>query len=169
MSNETGHVPLSRALKIKNRMAQRLGELDELIVNYNSLPLGQKEYDVRELLRERLELSIYLVELKATISQVNQPVQKTIFEMAECKSLVAMLKRVSTKHGPVIEGYQSTRIDYAAQFRKADVDREVRKVEKEIDRLQEELDRFNYQTSVAVERKLLEDFGAETATDGGAR
>lgn len=165
MSSETTNVPLSRALKLKNRMAQRLGELDELIVTYNSLPLGQMEYDVRQLLRERLELAMHLVELKSAISQVNQPVQKTIFELAECKSLVAMLKRVPTKHGPVIEGYQSTRIDYAAQMRKTDIDREVRRVEKEIDRLQEILDRFNYQTSIAVPTRLLGTYGAEAGQD----
>src|SRR5262249_53235229 len=167
MSNESIHVPLSRALKIKNRMAQRLGELDKLIVNYNSLPLGQLEYDVRQLLRERLDLSMYLVRSKAAIPQVNQPVQKTIFEMAECKALVAMLRRVSTRHGPVVEGYQSTRIDYAAQMRKPDIDREVRRVEKEIDRLQDVLDRFNYQTSVAIDPKLLAADEAEPAKDGG--
>jgi hypothetical protein len=165
MSNETIRVPLSRALKIKNRMAQRLGELDELMVNYNSLPLGQMEYDVRQLLRERLELSMHLVELKTAISQVNQPVQKTIFEMAECKALVAMLRRVSTKHGPVVEGYQSTRIDYAAQMRKTDIDREVRRVEKEIDRLQDILDRFNYQTAIAIAQKLFTAYGAEPEKD----
>ena len=165
MSNETIRVPLSRALKIKNRMAQRLGELDELMVNYNSLPLGQMEYDVRQLLRERLELSMHLVELKTAISQANQPVQKTIFEMAECKALVAMLRRVSTKHGPVVEGYQSTRIDYAAQMRKTDIDREVRRVEKEIDRLQDILDRFNYQTAIAIDQKLFAAYGAEPGKD----
>jgi len=164
--SDTVVVPICRALKLKNRMAQHLRELDELIVSYNSLPVGQVEYDVRQLLRQRLELAMRLVAVKTTISQANQPIQKTIFEMAECKSLVAMLKRVSTKHGPVVEGYQSVRLDYSAQLRKADVDREVRKVEKEIDRLQDELDRFNYQTSVAIERKLLEDFGAESAPDG---
>jgi hypothetical protein len=163
--SEPIHVPLSRALKLKNRMVQRLAELDELIVTYNSLPLGQMEYDVRVLLRERLELAMQVVELKSAISQINQPLQKTIFEMAECKALVAMLKRVSTRHGPVIEGYQSTRIDYAAQLRKTDIDREVRRVEKEIDRLQDILDRFNYQTSIAVEKRLLETFGAESAPD----
>jgi hypothetical protein len=160
-------VPISRVLKLKNRMAQRLRELDELITTYNSLPVGQIEYDVRQLLRERLELAMRLVAVKTAISQANQPIQKTIFEMAECKSLVAMLKRISTKHGPVIEGYQSVRLDYAAQMRKADVEREVRKVEKEIDRLQDELDCFNYQSSVTIERKLLEEFGAESAPDGG--
>jgi hypothetical protein len=165
MSSETTHIPLSRALKIKNRMVQRLGELDELIVTYNSLPLGQMEYDVRLLLRERLELAMQLVELKSAISQVNQPIQKTIFEMAECKSLTAMLKRVNTRHGPVVEGYQSTRIDYAAQMRKTDIDREVRRVEKEIDRLQDILDRFNYQTSLAVDQKLLAAYGAEAKSE----
>jgi hypothetical protein len=165
MGTELANVPLSRALKIKNRMAQRLAELNGLITAYNSLPLGQVEYDVRVLLRERLELAMRLVELKTTISHVNLPIQKTIFEMAECKALVAMLRGVSTRHGPVVEGYQSVRMDYAAQLRKADIDREVRRVEKEIDRLQDILDRFNYQTSITVEKRLLEDFGAESAPD----
>jgi hypothetical protein len=161
MSNETTLINLSRALKLKNRMAQRLGELDQIIIAYNSQPEGQQEYDVRQLYRDRLELAMQLVELKTIISQANQPVQKLIFELAECKSLIAILRKVDTKHGIVVEGYSGTKMTYAAQFRKADIDREVRRVEKEIDRLQDELDRFNYNTTVLIDRRILETFGGE--------
>jgi hypothetical protein len=158
-------INLSRALKLKNRMVQRLSELDGLIATYNSRPEGEQEYDVRQLYRDRLELAMQLVEVKTAISRANQPVQKLIFELAECKSLIANLRKVETRHGTVAEGYAGTKINYVAQFRKPDVDREVRRVEKEIDRRQDELDRFNYNTNVSVDRRLLVDFGSEARPD----
>jgi hypothetical protein len=165
MTPETFAITLSRALKLKNRLVHRLAELDQLLVTYNSLPEGQEEYDVRQLYRERLELAMHLVELKSAISLANQPVQKIIFELAECKSLIATLRNINTRHGTVVEGYSGTKVTYVAQFRKTDIDREVRRVEKEIDRLQDELDRFNYDTTVAIDPRLLTAFGGEQ-TDG---
>jgi hypothetical protein len=162
MSTQTTTINLSRALKLKNRLARRFAELDQILVNYNSQPEGQQEYDVRQVYRDRLELAMQLVEVKTAISLANQPVQKLIFELAECKSLIANLRNVQTRHGIVVEGYPGTRMTYVAQFRKADIDREVRRVEKEIDRLQDELDRFNYSTTITIDRGLLAAFEAES-------
>jgi hypothetical protein len=152
---ETTRIKLSRALKLKNRVVNRLAKLDELITTCNSTPEGTREYDVRDLFRDRLVLAAKLVQLKTAINAANQPVQQLIFELAECKSLAAMLGRISTQHGSVSEGYSGVRTTYVAQFRKPDVDREVRRVEREIDRIQDELDRFNYETMIAVESELL--------------
>ena len=106
-----------------------------------------------------------LVQLKVAISSTNRPIQGLIFESAECKSLVAMLGRIDTKHGSTAEGYAGTRTNYVAQFRKQGIDREVRRIEKEIDRIQVELDRFNHSTLVAVDASLLAE--SESADAGG--
>lgn len=157
MSTDTTQINLSRALKLKNRVVHRLGQLDNLITRYNSAPEDNQEYDVRELYEARASLAGRLVELKAAISRANQPVQSLIFELAELKSLIAMLGRIDTKNGPVAEGYSATRVVYVAQFRRAEVDREIRRVEREIDRIQNELDQFNYRTLIAVDGSLLAD------------
>jgi len=157
MPMETVQINLSRALKLKNRVVHRLAQLDGLIVNFNSTVEDNQEYDVRELYKGRMVLAAALVRLKTAINAANQPVQQLIFEVAECKATIAMLNKINTRHGPTVEGYSGTRVNYVAQLRKQDVDREVRRIEKEIDRLQDELDRFNHKTLVTVDRALLAD------------
>jgi hypothetical protein len=54
-----------------------------------------------------------------------------------------------------------------AELRKADVDREIRRLEVEIDRLQEELDAFNHRTTVAIDAELLRAIEAVPPIPGG--
>ncbi len=156
-------INLSRALKLKNRVVNRVSQLDNLIISYNSVIEENQEYNVRQLFKSRLVLAEQLVRLKAAISDANQPIQKLIFELAECKALVAMLGKVNTKHGPSVEGFTGSKTNYVAQFRKPDIDREVRKIEKEIDRIQDELDGYNHRTMIAVDASLMAD--AEPPSD----
>lgn len=149
-------INLCRALKLKNRLASRLSRLDSLIVGHNSTVRDFSEFDVRQLYTRRMLLAEQLVELKVQISEANRPIQKQIFEAAECKSACTMLGRIDTKHGPHAEGFGQNLQEFAAQFRKTDINRETRKIENEIDRLQDELDQFNYQTKISVDEKLLE-------------
>jgi hypothetical protein len=152
---EATQVNLSRALKLKNRVVHRLSQLDIQIISDNSTIEGNQDYDVRQLYKARLVLSEQLVGLKVAMNNANQSIQGLIYELAECKALVAMLGKVNTKHGPSVEGFTGAKTTYVAQFRKPDIDKEVRRVEKEIDRIQDELDRFNYRTMIAVDASLL--------------
>jgi hypothetical protein len=154
---ESTQINLSRALKLKNRVIHRLSQLDTLITTCNSTIDGNQEYDTRQLYKARMVLAEQLVRLKGAINAANQPIQGQIYELAECKALIAMLGKVDTKHGLSVEGYSGTKTHYVAQLRKPDVDREVRRVEQEIDRLQDELDRFNHRTQIAVDASLLAD------------
>ncbi|VTS06086.1 hypothetical protein [Tuwongella immobilis] len=154
---EMTQINLSRALKLKNRVVHRLSQLDMQIITYNSDIEDNQEYDVRLLYKQRMVLAEQLVQLKVALNAANKPIQGLIFELAECKALVAMLGKVNTKHGPSIEGFSGVRTNYVAQFRKPDIDREVRRVEQEIDRIQDELDQFNYRTMIAVDASLLAD------------
>ena len=150
-------INLSRALKLKNRMVHRLGQLDSTITTFNSTTEESQEYNVRKVYKARVIMAADLVRMKVMINAANHPVQHLIFELAECKALIAMLGRVSTKHGPTVEGYSGVRVNYVAQMRKPDIDREVRRVEREIDRIQDDLDRFNYRTKITVPTAWLAD------------
>jgi len=157
---EQVEITLARALKLKNRLAGRLAKLDRDFENYNSLPAGTDRPDLKGLYAERNQLVAQLIELKVALNAANHPVQRTIFELGEAKSLVALLSKTSTKHGKVVEGYQGTEVDYVAQFRKGDIDREVRRLEVVIDRLQEQLDAFNYRTVIGIDAALLREIEA---------
>ena len=105
---------LARTLKLKSRLAGRLAKLDSDFENYNSLPAGTDRPDLKVVYAERNKLAAQLIELKIALNAANQPMQRTIFELGEVKSLVALLSRTSTKHGKVVEGYQGTEVDYTA-------------------------------------------------------
>ncbi len=152
-------ISLARALKLKNRVVHRLNQIDAILVANNSQQEGNHEYDVKALYRQRLEVAMKLVELKAAISAANGPVQKQIFELAECKSHIALLARIDTKHGTSVEGYSGTPVKYVAILRKQEIDRERRQAEAEIDRIQNELDAFNHQTTIPVDPALLTNEG----------
>jgi hypothetical protein len=157
---EQVEITLARALKLKNRLAGRLAKLDSDFENYNSLPAGTDSPDLKALYAERNKLVSRLVELKLALNAANQPVQRTIFELGEAKSLVALLTKTSTRHGKVVEGYHGNEVEYVAQFRKGDIDREVRRLEVVIDRLQEQLDAFNHRTMIRIDSALLQEIEA---------
>lgn len=157
---EKVEITLARALKLKNRVAGRLAKLDSDFETYNSQPDGSDRPDIKALYAERNALAARLIELKVGLSVANQPIQRTIFELGEAKSLVALLAKTSTAHGKAYDSYRGTGIDYVAQFRKSDIDREVRRLEVEIDRLQEQLDSFNHRTQVGIDADLLREIEA---------
>ena len=54
---ETTQINLCRALKLKNRLANRLARLDQQIATHNSSVKDYSEYDVRELYKSRMLLA----------------------------------------------------------------------------------------------------------------
>jgi hypothetical protein len=163
---ERVEITLARALKLKNRLAGRLAKLSNDFETYNSVPAGSDQPDLKALYAERARLVVQLIELKVVINAANQPVQQTIFALAELKSLVALLGKMKTKHGKLVEGYSGTEVEYVAQFRKADVDREVRRLEAQIDRFQEQLDGFNHKTTVSIDASLLSEIESVPPSPG---
>jgi hypothetical protein len=164
--NEPVEITLARSLKLKNRLAGRLAKLDSDFENYNSLPAGTDRPDLKIVYAERTKLVSQLIELKLALNSANQSMQRTIFELGEAKSLVALLTKTSTKHGKVVEGYHGNEVEYTAQFRKGDIDREVRRLEVVIDRLQERLDGFNHRTIIPIDGDLLREIESTPPTPG---
>ncbi len=163
---EQAEITLARALKLKNRLAGRLAKLDTDFESYNSLPAGTDRPDLKVVYADRNKLVARLLELKVALNASNQPMQRTIFELGEAKSLVALLAKTSTKHGKIVEGYHGTEVDYTAQFRKGDIDREVRRLEAVIDRLQEQLDSFNHRTLISIDADMLREIEATPPPPG---
>jgi predicted nucleic acid-binding Zn-ribbon protein len=155
---ETVAISISRALKLKNRVVKEVSRLDALLIEFNSTQEENREfsYNIRELYPERMGLAEKLVGLKTAISKSNVAIQKEIFELAECKAMISVLNRVNTRHGVAYEGYQGTRIMYIAQYRKQEIDKEIRRIEQEIDRIQDVLDSHNHRVKIEVDSEALE-------------
>lgn len=151
-------ITLSKALKLKNRLAGRLAKVQADIQTYNSVPEGQADQvDVKAFMKTREELVQALVGLKASISDANREVQRDIYDLAEKKASAQFLAGVNTRHGPQPAIYPSTtEVKYVAAFKKGEVDAQVVRLEKEIDQLQDKLDSFNHAHKIEVDGRLLE-------------
>jgi hypothetical protein len=156
MANETVEITLARALKLKNRIVGRLNQLSGDLGRYNSVQEGMEQPDIKAIYAHRQELAAQLVDLKTLINQANAPVQRIIYELAECKALLSVLASLNTRHGRVMEGYATKEVTYLAGLRKTEVDQEVRRLEAQADRLQEQLDTFNHATRLRVAAQMLE-------------
>lgn len=157
MASETVRVTLAKSLKLKNRVIGRIAKLDADIKEYNSVPEGKEQVDVKALFEKRNQLVSHLIDLKTAINAANQPIQRHIYELAELKAKIEVFSKLDTKHGKTVEGFSGTPVNYNAQYRKENVDREVRSLEREIDRIQDRLDGFNHETTILVDPTLVED------------
>jgi hypothetical protein len=150
-------ITLAKALKVKNRLAGRLGKVQADIQAYNSVPEGQADQvNVPTLMKTREELVGALVSLKTAINEANREVQRDIYDLAEKKATAQFLGGVNTRHGPQPAVYpNTTEVSYVAALKKADVDALVVRLEYDIDQLQDRLDQFNHAHKIEVDGRIL--------------
>ncbi len=139
------NISLSKAMKIKNRLAGRLGKVQVAIAAYNSMPESRREeVDVVVLDAMRAELVECLISLKTSITIGSQGLQRTIYEVAEKKAEIEFLNGLNTRHGVEPATYTNVAaITYVAAIKMQDVSSRVRKLEVEIDQLQDKIDQYN--------------------------
>jgi hypothetical protein len=156
---------LSKALKLKNRLAGEVARLKAIVQARNVTEVGQEVvYDVKGIVERDLPAAIKnLVTVKAAIACSNggtvedakgitvDGLQDTpywnIFLIAELKGMVELIRGLDTKNGKMTEyrGIRdaSTSVEYVAQVKQADADKLVATLEKQIDEMQDTLDAFN--------------------------
>jgi len=140
---------IAKALKEKNKKVGVIKELNSKIVQNNSIPKGdEREYDIDVLIKEVIEESRSLAELKTKIHTASQPIRSKIFLLSELKSQVASLKKVPTKNGIDRGGYRAETIELTSQVKAKDLEAIIKNLEKEIDAIQEELEKFNHATEI---------------------
>ena len=140
---KTTAISLSKALKVKNRLAGRVAEVTSTIQTYNSAVKGRStEVDVAQLDKDRRQLVDALVSLKAAIHENNRGIYHFLAELEEKKSEIEFLRVLNTRHGTE-PGYQGQAIEYVAVIKKTDVDKRVKQLEREIDALQDKVDAYN--------------------------
>lgn len=141
--NQAG-LSLSKALKVKNRLAGRLAKVNLSIATYNCTVEGRKgEVDVKELDIQRTALVASLVDLKSSIYEANKGIYRSIILIGEKKGEIEFLNGLNTKHGSEPHGYQGTVVTYISVIQKVEVDKRVKQLEKEIDVIQDEIDGYN--------------------------
>lgn len=135
---------LSRALRYKKRVIEMIRRLENDIQVYNSTLAGsEEEVDVRKSLELRKGWVEHLLEVKLKIQEATRPIQRMILELAETKSEIAFLQRVSVVHGKTTTAWEDKPQVWTAVIRKAEKDQLTAALQGKIDKLQTTIDTFN--------------------------
>ena len=151
---------LSRALRYKKRVIEKICNIESDIQTYNSIIEGTEvEVDVNELLKQRTDLKRYLINFKLTVQEATRPIQKEILELAEAKSDISFYKRLPTDHGkqvmqPRYGMTEATENTFVATIRKDEKERVISQLQDKIDELQTTIDAHNANTTITVDNVL---------------
>jgi hypothetical protein len=140
---------LAKAMKKKNRLAQKIAKLQQEIIRENSDRVDNpRKIDVKKLMIE-LEGAIQeLITLKVKIFEASAPVRKDIFKLSELKSSIIFFSSINTQEGKV-DNYGTDKVtEFSAIFDKIWVKEKVKAFENKIDEIQDRLDKFNHTTEI---------------------
>jgi hypothetical protein len=141
---------LAKALKQKNRLAQKISKLQQEIQRENSVQIDDpRKIKVEDLMVELKETVLQLIKLKIVIFIASAPMRENILTLSELKSEIVFLQGISTREGKISE-YGDTVVEYSAAFDKLYIRDRVGQCENEIDKIQDELDTFNHTTTVEI-------------------
>lgn len=150
-------ITLSRALSIKKRLAGDVDRLGKLLIGANYWRSeNTPQYEAKEL-HEKLALTNQkLVAIKTAIAKANAPIQSKIFELAEKKGYIQVLRQIEVKEGKHhIETRRysdnSVELEYVSAFSRKELDKMISDVQDEIDEIQAELDAFNANNKILWE------------------
>lgn len=144
---------LAKALKHKNRVAQKIARIsDDIRANNSILAVNDPEVDVQRLDGMRKELTDYLVALKTAIHRASDSVRDKIFLLAELKVSIVFYRSICTQHGKRethrFGGGGDDYVEHKAVMRKESIDRIVVELEEKIDEIQDQLEEFNVTTKI---------------------
>ena len=140
---------VKQALKQKNKLVTELKAQYQILQKFNSIEEGNpRRYIMVDVLAKIESLSNELVELKARIHRVNQPVYNQIFLLAELKGRIKELKKVPTDEGKQTERYGSVQSIKEVQLNIVDIENVVGELQNRIEELQNELDIHNATTNI---------------------
>lgn len=154
----TTKISLSKALKIKNRLAGRMARVKASVTGYNSQRATAEQVSVRPLYELYVRLEETMVALKAAIHKGNTAIAGDIAHLQELRGRVEWLRTMDTTNGPKSEyqtgGYHD--VEYKADFKASEVAGMVGQCETQIDQLQDRIDHHNATTGVDVPSVLFE-------------
>lgn len=162
--SEGTKITLSRALRLKNRLVNRMTQVWTDIATYNSRPSeADPVVRVDQLYPLYAKLQSLLIELKTAIQTGTQKIQGQLVTLSEKKGFIKLLKALSTTSGKQVGqharyGSSTTEpLTYIAVITKGDVDTTIGQLEKEIDTLQDQVEQHNASTQVTISNELLAD------------
>ena len=146
-------VTLARALKERARIAGKLSRNFAIINSENSALKGNvRQFDLRALFDENMELHRKIVQIKQAIAQANANIVGKMVEMAELKSLIAKLRQINTCAGIKIHNTYSGEVRevWEVVFSASELTNMADELEKKVEQLQDEIDEFNALNKVNI-------------------
>lgn len=146
---------LSKAMKHKNRVAQKLSRISGDIQTNNSiLAVNEPEVDVQNLNKVRMEIVEHLVDLKTAIHKASNEIRHDIFRMSELRQSIQFYRSINTQHGKTqahrFGGGGDDFVEYKAIMRRELIENSVTVLEAAIDAIQDKLDAFNAATTIEI-------------------
>jgi len=154
-------VTVAKALKLKNRITQKIQEVSGSIQSYNSIIEGKdRPVDVNVQMQKRDKLTEALINLKTAINQANMPIQSTVYLLAELKGELGFLRGIDTTSGKQVSTAnwggedkiysKSCVIDYKT------LNNLIHQAEVDIDANQDTLDTHNHTVMIDVDQEVLD-------------
>jgi vacuolar-type H+-ATPase subunit I/STV1 len=141
---------LAKALKKKNRIAQKISNLQQIIQRENSLRSDDPRKIKVESLYTELDQKVEdIIKLKIAIFIASTPMRENILRLSELKSKIVFLQGINTTEGKV-SNFREEPTEYTAAYDKLFVRDQVGLCEEKIDEIQDELDKFNHTTEVEI-------------------
>jgi hypothetical protein len=155
-------VTVSKALKMKNRLAALIKEKGSNIKENNSIVKdGVRQVDIHNEIENRNKAVDALISLKTAIYRSNMDIQEKVFRLAELKSEIAFWDEVPCDEG-LCQPKSGRRSDFYHAYGKKDY-REMTTVMRfedlqkrkhnliaQIDMIQDELDLHNHTTKIDI-------------------
>jgi hypothetical protein len=141
---------IKQALKQKNKLVGLIKEEYTKAHTYNVVEEGNtRPYSSTESLKKWFELTDELINLKTKIHKANAPMYNRIFELAELKNQVKLLRGLDCTNGKV----NASRWDDKIVVKQSEIniierDNMVKNLELKIEMIQDELDVWNHNTLI---------------------
>ena len=142
---------LARALKERCRIAGKLKmKLDIINCENSAIQGNERNFDLRAVYAECMELHRKLIQIKQIIAAANAPIVDKLVEMDEVKSMIARLRGINTTTGIVERGYGQSDHYMEVVFSASEMTAEADRFQARAEQLQDELDAFNALTKVEI-------------------
>lgn len=142
---------ISKALKVKNRLAGEVKRLQGILMRENSrYSTSYSTVNCGQIITELEQAREKLISLKGSICLASAPIGVSLARLAELKSAIAFLSSLPAKDGEVQEGYgvAAVKVIWNAYLKQENIDTLVKNLQDSINSIQDDIDLFNSKTEV---------------------
>lgn len=140
---------ISKALKLKNILAEEVNTLLREILVHNSYDVdSKKNYNAKDLYNEYKKKTEELIKLKTEIDHSSQPIRHLIYGLGELKSFLNTFTNLDTREG-IIKAYMRTEpATFACDIDELEKQEIILQVKTQIQDIQDKIDEFNGTTDL---------------------